>query len=354
MTREPGDLPSSAVTCERVGRGVSTTLGCVTFAIGQLAVTGGYREDLVLDTFWRFPNACGRDTATRFLMPFLMFIAGYGGWVANAVAHGIAGNRLFVGTLSFDDPAVADEFSTTLSRLNQLVPGGIATDTEINAAFSRLLTSDLAFQADATWINRAGDLNATGFDTTQVGIKGLLLRDDFHETLLSAGLGWGLPGGNRELGAHDTIEPGIFFGRGFGDLPDSLSALRPYAISGAVSIEHPTVTEPNSDVLHWGVSLQFSTLYLTDRFTPGHLPAEEPLFQWVPLVELSGDTPRHGKTTVTVLPGIAYVGDTYQVAAELIVPLNREAGRGVGAKLNLLLFIDDLVPSIFGKPVFGE
>ena len=107
-------------------------------------------------------------------------------------------------------------------------------------------------------------------------------------------------------------------------------------------------------MLHWGASLQFSTLYLTDRFTPGRLPAEEPLFQWVPLVELSIDTPRHGKTSVTVLPGIAYVGDTYQVAAELIIPLNREAGRGVGVKVNLLLFLDDVVPSIFGKPVFGE
>src|SRR5262249_1485920 len=151
-----------------------------------------------------------------------------------------------------------------------------------------------------------------------------------------------------------AIEPGIFFGRGFGDLPDGLSALRPFAISGAVSIEHPTVTEPNADVLHWGASLQFSTFYLTGRFTPGQLPADEPLFQWVPLVEASGHTPREGKTSVPVLPGIAYVADTYPVAAELIVPLNREAGRGVGVKVNLMLFIDDLVPSIFGKPVFGE
>ena len=276
--------------------------------------------------------------------------------VGPAAAHGIAGDRLFVGTLSFDDPAVVDEFSTTLSRFKQLVPGGAAIDTTIDGAFSRLLTPDLALQGATTWINRAGGgvSSATGFDTTQVGLKGLLLGDDFHETLLSAGLGWGLPGGSRQLGAHATIEPGIFFGRGFGDLPDSLSALRPFAISGAVSIEHPTVSEPNSDVLHWGASLQFSTYYLTSRFTPGHLPAEEPLFQWVPLVEVSGDTPRHGKTGITVLPGIAYVGNTYQVAAELIVPLNREAGRGAGFKVNLLLFIDDLVPSIFGKPAFGE
>ena len=191
MTREPGDLPSSAVTCERVGRGASTTLGCVTFAIDQLAVTDGCREDFVPDTYRRFPNACGGDTATRFLMPFLLFIAGYGGWAGNAAAHGIAGNRLFVGTLSFDDPAVADEFSTTLSRFKQLVPGGAAIDTTIDGAFSRLLTPDLALQGDTTWINRAGGgvSNATGFDTTQVGLKGLILRDDIPGTLLSEVLG---------------------------------------------------------------------------------------------------------------------------------------------------------------------
>ena len=67
------------------------------------------------DTYFSFPNACGGDTARRFLMPFLLFIAGYGGWAGNAAAHGIAGNRLFVDRLSFDDPAVANEVSTTLS-----------------------------------------------------------------------------------------------------------------------------------------------------------------------------------------------------------------------------------------------
>src|SRR5262249_25399454 len=160
------------------------------------------REDFVPDTYHRFPNACGGDTVTRSLMPFLLlFIAGCSGWAGKTAAHGIAGNRLFVGTLSFDDPAVAAEASVTLSRVKQLVPGGGARDTEINGAFARLLTSVLAFKADGTWVNLAGGgiSNATGFDTTQVGLKGLLLRDDLHETLLSAGLGWGLPGGSRQL-----------------------------------------------------------------------------------------------------------------------------------------------------------
>jgi hypothetical protein len=113
-------------------------------------VTDGCREDFVPGAYFSFPNACGGDTARRFLMPFLLFIAGYGSWAGDAAAHRIAGNRLFVGTLSFDDPAVADEFSTTLSRFKQLVSGGAAIDTMIDGAFSRLLTPDLPLQGDTT------------------------------------------------------------------------------------------------------------------------------------------------------------------------------------------------------------
>jgi hypothetical protein len=47
--------------------------------------------------------------------------------VQAAGAHGIAGNRFFVGTLTFDDPSVADEaivpnFSTLLFFLDDLIP----------------------------------------------------------------------------------------------------------------------------------------------------------------------------------------------------------------------------------------
>ena len=48
----------------------------------------------------------------------------------------------------------------------------------------------------------------------------------------------------------------------------------------------------NVDILHWGFALEFSTLYLTSRFTPGKLPKDEPLNQLVPLVEFSFATRR--------------------------------------------------------------
>jgi hypothetical protein len=145
-----------------------------------------------------------------------------------------------------------------------------------------------------------------------------------------------------------------------------------FAVTGAVSLDHPmTGTSINSgidettcqllpmltrnvDTLHWGFALEFSTLYLTSRFTPGKLPKQEPLNQLVPLVEFSFDSPRGEKTSATMNPGLSYVAVTWQLAVEAIVPLNSEAGRSVGARAQLLLFLQDMIPSVFGKPLLSR
>ena len=110
----------------------------------------------------------------------------------------------------------------------------------------------------------------------------------------------------------------------------------------------------NVDILHWGFAVEFSTLYLTNRFTPGKPPKEEPLNQFVPLVEFSFDSPRGQKTVATMNPGLSYVAVSWQVAAEAIIPLNSEAGRSIGARAQLLLFLEDLIPSVFGKPLLSD
>jgi hypothetical protein len=51
----------------------------------------------------------------------------------------------------------------------------------------------------------------------------------------------------------------------------------------------------NVDILHWGIAIEFSTLYLTSRFTGGP-PKEEPLNQPVPLVEFAFDSSRGTKS----------------------------------------------------------
>jgi hypothetical protein len=110
----------------------------------------------------------------------------------------------------------------------------------------------------------------------------------------------------------------------------------------------------NVDTLHWGFSLQYSTFYLTSRYTPGKLPRNEPVNQFIPLVEFAFDSPRGDKTAATMNPGLVYVAEKWQLAAEAIVPLNSEGGRTIGMRAHLFLFLDEAMPALFGKPLFGR
>ena len=52
-------------------------------------------------------------------------------------------------------------------------------------------------------------------------------------------------------------------------------------------------------------------------------------------------------------PGLSYVEDVWQLSGEVIVPLNSQ-GHGLGFRTQLLLFLDDLAPSLFGKPLLSR
>ena len=195
-----------------------------------------------------------------------------------AQAHGIVGNRVFPGTLAFDDPAVMDELILpAVSSLKHPGEGVDATDNRIGGSFTRLLTSTVAFGIESGWMHRNwGPSQRWGSDTTTLGLKGLLYSNELHEVMISAGLGWGIgSSGAQGVSANnpDTLQPGIFVGKGFGDLPESLSWLRPFAVTGAVTLEHPmggTATnfgvDPETghlgpmlsravDTLHWGFAI---------------------------------------------------------------------------------------------------
>lgn len=289
-----------------------------------------------------------------------------------AAAHGIVGNRVFPGTISMDDPAVADEFAlTTSSGSRPAADQSSVTDNNLSWSFTRLLTPTLAVGIASGFAHRNwGDLQRYGYDTTTLTLKGLVYKNEQHEFMLSAGLSWAMGGsGARGIGAGgpDTIQPGLFFGKGFGDLPSELAWLRPFGVSGAVAVHVPLnsvstivglneshqlvpMLNQNVETLHWGFSFQYSTYYLTPRFTGGP-PKQEPVNQFIPLVELAFETPRGQKTAGTINPGLAYVGSTFQVAGEAIVPLNSEGGHHVGFRAQILLFLDDLAPQLFGKPL---
>ena len=152
------------------------------------------------------------------------------GGIHSAHAHGIAGNRFFPGTLSFDDPAVADEaILPNFASFKSPVDGGNVVDNRFDWSFFRLLTPTLGFDIDGAWVHRIwGNALRSGSDVTSLGLKGLVYRNDLHEMLVSARLGWGIGRSGAQgisANAPNLLQPGIFFGKGFGDLPDGLAWL---------------------------------------------------------------------------------------------------------------------------------
>ena len=109
----------------------------------------------------------------RWLLPAVMVAACHA-----AQAHGIVGNRVFPGTLAFDDPAVMDElvFPVT-SSLKHPSEGADVTDDRIGGSFTRLLTSTLSIGIDSGWIHRNWGVSPrSGFETTVLTLKDLLYR----------------------------------------------------------------------------------------------------------------------------------------------------------------------------------
>jgi len=295
-----------------------------------------------------------------------------------AYSHGFAGARFFPATLSTDDPFVSDELSLpTVSTIRTPDEGG-TRETDISVDISKRITPDFAIEIgdSFTALNPHDGRAANGFGNLELGGKYQLLNNPEHETILSIGLGVEVGGtGGRSVGADSfsTWAPGIFFGKGFGDLPLCVRFLKPFAITGQLGVAIPTsastrsVTidaqtgerdmevEQHPDVLEWGFALEYSLIYLQSQVQDLRLHA--PLDRLIPLVEFALDTPlnrgEQGQTTGTINPGVVWAGKYFQVGVEAVIPINQRTGNNVGVIAQLHFFVDDLFPHSLGRPLFG-
>ena len=292
--------------------------------------------------------------------------------------HGFAGARFFPASLSTDDPFVSDELSLpTVSTIRTPDDGG-TRETDISIDVSKRITPEFAIEIDDTFttLNPHDGRAANGFGNLELGGKYQLLKNGEHETIVSIGLGVEVGGtGGRSVGADSfsTWAPGIFFGKGLGDLPNELRFLKPFAITGQLGVAIPTsastrsVTEDaqtgerdieverHPDVLEWGFALEYSLIYLQSQVQDLHLHA--PLDRLIPLVEFALETPlnrgEEGQTTGTINPGVIWAGKYFQVGVEAVIPINERTGNNVGVIAQLHFFVDDLFPHSLGRPLFG-
>lgn len=293
-----------------------------------------------------------------------------------AFAHCFVGARFLPATLATDDPCVADELS--LPTISAFGTGDVPSTSEVDISgeFSKRITDTIGVSIASTWSHITSPDMPTvhGFQNLETTIKWQLATLARHEFVMSAGLSieWGGTGA-QAVGAESfsTYTPTVWFGKGFGDLPDSLDWLRPLAITGQVGYAIPgsagTLTvdpdtgdvdaEYHPQVLRWGGSLQYSMPYLRSNVVDLDLP--EFLNRMNLIVEAALETPvantltSGGLTTGTVNPGVIWTGNYFQVGVEAIVPVNRQSGSNVGVIAQVHIYLDDLFPRSIGKPLFG-
>jgi hypothetical protein len=294
--------------------------------------------------------------------------------VGRAFAHCVVGNRFFPATLAIDDPCVADELSFPTIAAFKTGDQPAASELDISGEFSKRITDDFGVSIGTTWtrLKMPGVPTAYGFQNIETAFQYQLLKNPDHEFAAMASLGveWG-GSGAASIGADrfTTYTPTLDFGKGFGDLPGSAGWLRAFAVTGTIGYAIPassstSVIDPdtgdvtvtrNPGVLQWGATLQYSMPYLKSVVVDLGLP--DFVNHLIPIVETQFSTPVWNtsdsgtKTTGTVNPGIFYVGKTYQIGIEALVPINRDSGGNIGVIGQLHFYLDDIFPNSIGRPL---
>jgi hypothetical protein len=286
-----------------------------------------------------------------------------------AFAHCFVGARFFPATLAIDDPCVADELSMPTVMWSKTADTPPAVEWDISGELSKRITENFGVSIGETWTQiRQPDGSVTaGFQDLETTFQYQLLKDRAHEFALLAGVivDWGYTGAtNSGLGtSYHLVTPTLYFGKGFGELPEAVSWARPFAVTGQVGYQVPTVSYDFTQSvfvpqqLVYGASLQYSLPYLKSEVIDLQLP--DFINHLIPIVEASFSTPvanNYGNpytTTGTINPGVIWVGSYFQVGLEAVIPISRESGSGVGVLGQLHLYLDDMFPTTVGQPLFG-
>jgi hypothetical protein len=268
-----------------------------------------------------------------------------------ADAHGIVGARFFPATITTDDPFAADELA-----LPTITASAHQTDYDVD--YSKTLLPGVAVSVGIGYSDSSprGEAKTSGFGNLEITPVVELFRNAEHEAIVTAGFSWEIGGsGSRKVAERfSTYTPEILFGKGFGDLPDTLALLRPLAVTGQVGFKIAG-SHFSSNAVAWGGALEYSLLYLQNNVRDQHLGAFAE--RLTPIIEFAFESPTDaggGGTTGTINPGLFWSGQYTQIAVEAVVPLNRNSGDTVGFKAQLHFYMDDIFPDSFGAPLFGH
>jgi len=301
-------------------------------------------------------------------------------WTSPSLAHAVAGARVFVPTLTMDDPGVADEASLpTIQYQRSGADGGPGPTHEVDIGFEydKRITEHFG-----VGINYGLNIYQTDHAKTATGFENLYVTGKYqayvnaeHEFIASVGL-------VREFGGTATVHEGgdqygstaptVYVGKGLGDLPIGL--LRGFGVTGELSYDiadvklkgvsstdpttgFSTVTYNNGGNNQWsgGLSLQYNMNYLKNNVKDYGLP--DFINRLVPTLEVTWSSPAGSPSTqgtqLLYAPGVFYMADEWDFGIEALIPGNKATGTNVGAIAQFHVFLDDMFPTSLGKPLFN-
>jgi hypothetical protein len=282
-----------------------------------------------------------------------------------AMAHVVAGVRVFPVTTTFDDPGVGDEL--TLPQFIWQRGAGPQNDEQVQWEFDKRITptTALIYNHGFDILSMAGSKTRTGFENVVVTGKWQAFTSGENEFVASLGLMREFGGGTatQSIGGDEygSTAPTLYFGKGFGDLP--IGMLRPLAVTGEFSYAIPDKRQNiaasnngNPATFKGSLSLQYSLPYLQSQVKDVGLGNF--FGRLIPLVEADYSSPAGGPAAgnpaqVLIAPGVLYEGDSYQVGVSALIPANKAAGQNVGFLLQVHFFLDDIFPNSLGKPIFN-
>jgi len=301
-------------------------------------------------------------------MAVLMVVVALYSFTIKLQAHGFEGDRFFPPTIATDDPFATDELAMpTISFFNNPASADGTTpktrEIDVSTEFDKEIFPKFSLGATETeiFLKPQGQTGMNGFDNLSLSAKYQLVENAPHEFILSVGGEIDLGGtGSKLIGSdsYSTYTPTLYYGKGFGDLPNVLKYLKPFAVTGTLGYAIPGEAgnadgSLNPDVLQWDFALEYSLPYLQQHVED--IEWLHPFQNFIPLVEFSLNTPvnrGNGFTTGTINPGILWESKYCQIGAEAQIPINGTTGPNIGAVFQVQFFIDDLFPKVFGHPIF--
>jgi hypothetical protein len=265
-----------------------------------------------------------------------------------------AGKRDFPATLVVEEPQVETEFVPQVAHYGN---ANNARQTDLGSELSVQLTNPFAVVVHPvfTVLHPGG----SGFQNLETTLKYQFIADPDREIVFSAGLSneWSGIGARRvDADPFSTVTPTLFFGKGAGDLPETWSWARPFALTAQAGFIVPTASkslandagpedpfQPNPYRVGLQGSFQYNLVYASE-YVPG-LNVPKAFAALVPLVEYAFDIPvanngAHLPAVGTINPGVLWCHGNIQIGLEAIVPINRDSGRHPGVRLQLAYAFD--------------